>query len=253
MYKCFSRLLSPHFYSHNAFLFNMVRVLVGCPTYDGKAYCLHEYLAGLRSLTYPDLFFMIVDNSEKQGYHAQILRAAESAFLPGSFTIVKDKFAAHAKDRIIASRNLIREYALKENFDFFLSLEQDVIPPPDVVERLVAHDKDVVSALVWNVATKAGKSIRVPMLYEEKEAAAERIFYIDPSKVMHPGLYEISTCALACTLISRNVLSRIVFRYEKGFDDMMFCKDARKEGFSIFADTSVIPEHKVGSWTGVLK
>ena len=48
------------------------KVLVGCPTYDGKKYCLKEYAEALKKLTYANFDVLIVDNSKESGYSCMI-------------------------------------------------------------------------------------------------------------------------------------------------------------------------------------
>ena len=40
------------------------KVLVGCPTYDGKGYCLKEYVEAVRAIDYDNFDFIMVDNSD---------------------------------------------------------------------------------------------------------------------------------------------------------------------------------------------
>ena len=54
------------------------------------------------------------------------------------------------KERIVSSRNKLKEYFLKNDYDYLLSLEQDVVSPKDVIERLMKHDKDICSGLYFN-------------------------------------------------------------------------------------------------------
>jgi hypothetical protein len=227
-------------------------VLIGCPTWKGKAYCLDTFADHIKKLTSKDFSLMVVDNSPDSSYQA-LLRPSFS-FLPEERLIMeKIPYLQHAKDRIVKSRNWIRSFFLHRTYDHFLSLEQDVLPPPHLIELLLSHKKDVVSALVWNSVEKEGKQIAVPMLYEERDHSPGKLFYIDPQKIQNPGLYEVAAASLSCMLISRQVLEKVAFRYERGFDDMAFCRDARKEGFQVFADTTVVPEHQSRPWTGILK
>ena len=50
----------------------MVKILIGCPTSEHKAYCLKEYLEGLKNLTYKDVNFIIIDNSKTDEYYNRI-------------------------------------------------------------------------------------------------------------------------------------------------------------------------------------
>ena len=93
----------------------MVKILIGCPTSDYKSYCLNEYIEGLKNLTFK-ADFIIVDNSKTDEYITKIKELIEDI---KNFKVIKDtEWFEGAKDRIIHSRNLIREMALKENYDY---------------------------------------------------------------------------------------------------------------------------------------
>jgi len=96
------------------------RVLVGCPTSEHKEYCLKEYANLLRSLTYDNFDVLLVDNSKDDRYYNKI----KSLGIP----VIKDKYLEGAKNRIVHSRNILRERVLNGGYDYFFSLEQDVIP-----------------------------------------------------------------------------------------------------------------------------
>src|SRR3989344_1313055 len=71
-----------------------------------------------------------------------------------------------------------KEYALKEyanavksieynDYDYFFSLEQDVIPGKDVLKKLISHNKEVVSGiyLVHNIINN--KRVLIPQAFIE--------------------------------------------------------------------------------------
>lgn len=97
-----------------------MKILIGCPTAAYKSYCLKEYIKGIKNLTYKNFDVLIVDNSKSNDYYDEIKKE-----LP----CVKDNWFESARDRIVHSRNLLRKKVLDENYDYFLSLEQDIIPP----------------------------------------------------------------------------------------------------------------------------
>jgi len=81
-----------------------MKILLGCPTSNHKAYCLTEYINSIKSLTYPN-DILLVDNSEKKDYFKQIKKQG--------IPVIKDKFKETARDRIIHSRNILRKYVLR--------------------------------------------------------------------------------------------------------------------------------------------
>src|SRR3989338_4339015 len=116
------------------------RVLVGCPTYEGKSYCLDVYSRAVRSLKYARFDILLVDNSKTDDYTHAIV----SAGLP----VTKVPWHEDPRERVVSARNVMRDKVLEEGYDFFFSLEQDVVPEPDALARLLSHDKKIVTGVV---------------------------------------------------------------------------------------------------------
>jgi GT2 family glycosyltransferase len=221
------------------------KVLVGCPTWEGKKYCLKEYANALKKLTYSNFDVLIVDNSKESQYQGMI----EALGLK----VIKGPWHDSARERIVQSRNMLREYALENDYDYFLSIEQDVIPEPDMIQTLLCHGKQIVSGIVFNNLPVGHKLERMPMIYVEHPADPTGLWYLSEKEWQKPQLIEVKACAFSCVLIHRDVLKKVEFRYEGGFDDMMFSFDAIQAGFKIYADTTVKPKHMHGSWDGIEK
>jgi len=227
------------------------RVLVGCPTSDYKAYCLDQYIEAVKSLTYPNYDILMVDNSETDEYYKRIKKLGIPAARSG--------FEKKARDRIVLSRNMLREKAIKENYDYFLSLEQDVIPPRDIIEKLMSHKKDVVAGVYFLMNPYFDEHKLRTSIWTNYNPETKQMFRVKNEFVLsNKVLLDIHATGLGCILISRKALEKIKFRYDKkteGFDDMFFCKDARDSGFKLYADTGVICKHltKDWSWEGIEK
>ena len=223
----------------------MVKILIGCPTSDYKSYCLNEYIEGLKNLTFK-ADFIIVDNSKTNEYINKIKELIKDI---KNFKVIKDpEWFEGAKDRIIHSRNLIREIALKENYDYFLSLEQDVIPPKDVVERLLNHKKDIISGVVFCDLIINNQLTYKPMLWipaGKDQNGKQLMRYLEPYEVENEDLMELRSTSLSCLLLSKNVLEKIKFRYTLGFDDVELCNDAKDLGFKVYVDCSVKCKHLI--------
>jgi GT2 family glycosyltransferase len=196
------------------------KVLVGCPTSFHKDYCLKQYIQGLNKLTYPRKDILLIENSQNNEY----LNLIENFEIP----VEKGPWFKGAIQRIITSRNILRKKVLDEGYDFFLSLEQDVIPPKDIIERMLRHAKHVVSGIYFLDEKLTAKAF--PLTKEQ--------LWDDP------GLYEIGSAGLGCVLIHRSILESIEFRSEnKEFDDRFFYKDCKEKEIPIFCDTSIKCKH----------
>ena len=208
------------------------KILIGCPTSFHKEYCLQEYAEAVKNLTYKNYNILLVDNSEDDSYLKKLKSLGLSA--------IKGSWFEGAKERIVSSRNLLREKALEGNYDYLLSLEQDVIPPKDVIEKLLSHEEDIVSALYF----MPNNSSLTPMLaIKEKEQQYGYLQFNYADK--HNNTLKVNYGGVGCILISRKVLEKIKFRTDEkpGFDDWWFCKDAEREGFKIYADLSIKCKH----------
>lgn len=229
------------------------KVLIGCPTSYHKRYCLKEYLDGLRKLTYPNATFIIVDNSQDDVYFLEIQNKGKDI---KNLRVEKGPWFEGAKDRIIASRNKIREIALKEGHDYFLSLEQDVVlKDADSVEKMVQHGKDIVAGVVIGEQLVNGQWQPAPMVYVDSQVDPEKMWFLSPEEIDKPQLIEVRATALGCVLMSRAVLEKIQFHYAGGFDDMMFSMDSRAAGFKIYCDTTIRTTHyqRPGAWDSIQK
>ncbi|MFH1210843.1 MAG: hypothetical protein V1645_02910 [archaeon] len=220
-----------------------IRVLVGCPTSDLKAYCLKEYSDAIKSLTYKDYDILIVDNSKSQAYSKKMKSLG--------LNVMKDEWNENARERIVKSRNIIREKAL--NYDYLLSLEQDVIPPRDIIERMLEHKEKILTGIYFTYKEE-GKTL-VPLLWVKGDGGIRNL---TEEEAMQDKTMEAEAAGLGCMLIAKEVLEKVKFRYEKesnSFDDMWFCQDVKEKGYSIAADTGIRCKHliKKWSWQGIRK
>ncbi len=219
------------------------KVLVGCPTSEHKSYALERYAEGLKSLTYDNFDILIVDNSKTDDYFKKI----KELDLP----VVKGPYNKSARQRIIDSRNILRQKVLDKKYDYFFSLEQDVIPPKDVIQRLLSHDKKITSGVYFTYQTDKGVSVGLtPVL--RKKADKDGLVIMSKEEVIQPMLIEVGACGLGGVLIHKDVLEKIKFRFSKeyeGFDDIWFAYDSFNNGFKIFADTSIKCKHLIVGWS----
>ncbi len=226
-----------------------MKILVGCPTSDHKAYCLKEYAAGIKAME-GEFDVLIADNSKTEAYSKEL----EKAGLP----VIRGPYLEKARDRLVTCRNLLRKKVLDEGYDWFFSLEQDVIPPPDVLKRLLAHNKKIVGGVYtkeYNLMqndTQIGTR-ELPLLWMIHNGTFTQMEMED----LRPDrLQQVIACGLGCLLIHRSVLEKVEFRWDplkKGFDDSFFCTDVQRLRFGVFADTSVRCEHLEMSWDGIEK
>jgi GT2 family glycosyltransferase len=214
------------------------RVLVGCPTSDHKAYCLDEYAKAIKQLTYKNHDVLLVDNSETEEYVEWLKQL--------KIPVIKDTYFERARERIVHSRNILRETVLEKGYNYFLSLEQDVLPPKDVIEQLLSHGKKVVTGVYFTQYTVQSKPLLRPLLWTTVPGKKELVFVAEKN-LEKPALLKIKASGLGCMLIHRSVLEKISFRLHepKVYDDMAFCHDLAQKGIDLYVDTSVKCKHLI--------
>jgi GT2 family glycosyltransferase len=233
------------------------KILVGSPVSDLYDYCFEDFLASRKSLTYPnhDLFF--VDNSQTKGFYNKLQQYS----LPS----VRIPYIENARERMIQSRNILRKKVLEENYDYFLNLDQDIIPPKDIIESMLKHKKQILTGVyfVYNNQYSSEKAKHlIPTIWISGEDFSEgdldgaNIRLMHPREIEETKITKIVACGSGCLLIHRDVLEKIEFRYDKFFpyfDDNWFCRDAFYNKFDIFVDTSIKCKHlikaKPWKWT----
>lgn len=133
------------------------------------------------------------------------------------------------------NRNYIAAQALKNNCTHLFFVDDDMVFEPDTLERLLAHDKDIVGAVY---KTK----------YETQDDVIE---YLDNERPQ--GLFKCKALGTGCLLIKTEVFRKLPqpwFKYEwfdngmvKRSHDWIFCEDARNKGFDVWADNMIKVGH----------
>lgn len=134
------------------------------------------------------------------------------------------------------AREQAAKYFLESDCDYMLFLDSDMVPPADMLIKLIRHDKSIVSALAFR---------RVPN-YEPCIFKNDMEFYLDYPK----DLIEVTGVGMACTLIKKEVFEKVPqpwFTPTAIGEDLSFCKRATDAGYKIFCDTNLICGH-VGSY-----
>jgi glycosyltransferase involved in cell wall biosynthesis len=143
-------------------------------------------------------------------------------------------------------RNLIADWVVK-GFDYLFSVDSDISFPSNTLERLLAHDVDVVSGLY--VQRKPG--LHILEIYEPTEH--DGVTNMPYPKLKGRCLVEVAGCGFGCALVKATVLRDIgypQFKYYSAInhantisEDVDFCKKARDKGFKIWADPNVLCSH----------
>lgn len=145
-----------------------------------------------------------------------------------------------------AARNKIAEEFMKSDCTHLFSVDADTIPPHDTIDRLLALDADMATAITpiinkdgitSNVFTSIGaRGTVLPM----EEVIAKK----EP--------FEITAVGFACVLVKREVFEKLEAPYFTSLwfqngefceGDVHWCDKMIDAGFKIVADPSIVTKH----------
>lgn len=132
--------------------------------------------------------------------------------------------------------------ALEANCDYLYMIDDDMICPDDMFEKLYAHNVDIVAPLAFT-----RNPPHKPVLYQAVEGydpVEKKDYFINNVIMNYPKntLVNCDAVGFGAVLIKRWVLEKIgpkAFMSTCGTgEDILFCYKARKLGAKIFMDTS---------------
>ncbi len=226
------------------------KVLIGTITFDGKGYVLDRFIERVKELTYPNSDFVMIDNSEGDGYFNKIKSKGVK--------VIKGNHYEDTRQTISESRNKLVDLMLEGGYDFLFHLEQDVIPRKDIIEELIQWDKEVVGG--WYYINQ-GRVLKRPCIFtgwvplggkgsNDYHLALQPHSYDSLAK---ERLMKIYLGSLGITLIRRDVFEKrkIRFWWNKKFhwhDDTGFYHDCDIKGIGVYIDTDLLCPHFQSSW-----
>ena len=159
--------------------------------------------------------------------------------IPEGYEVQFQTFYGYNIDQV---RNLIADWVVR-GFDYLLSVDSDIIMPNDTLEKMLAHDKDLVSGIYRQ---------RLPTQTLEVYDTAMRNIPLEG--LPKNQLIRIGGCGFGCVLVKQKVFADIgypQFEYHSAInhnetfsEDLDFCRKATEKGFELYADTSIICGHK---------
>jgi len=252
------------------------KVLIGTPIYDKKYYALEKQLKHIKNLKYTNYDQVFFENSKSDKYYYKLKEKG--------LKVVRVNRGNNSRDALANSMNMMRQYCLKNDYDYMLVLENDLFPDPYIIQRLLSHDKQVVGSYYligldedeekyielvkkvhrntispeeFNKAMK-GLFIKIPCLFilERKQDSGflgtRIITRQEGLNMFRTGLRKIHGCGLGATLIHKDIVKRFPFYYDNRFSDkhpdVYFYADLQDAGVDVYVDTSVCVTHEPSDW-----
>lgn len=237
-----------------------IKVLVAAPVFDGSRYCIDEFINRINSLSYNNYDFFMVDNSDTKAFSKKLSKKY------GVDVIHLSLGGMVGMKKIVRCRNRIFSYAVDNSYDYVLMMDTDVIPPVDIIEKLLLHKKDVVSGLYYGVFNVDGRQQILPVAWkflteDEWGEVGERLVSdvvkkrenvrrnLTEEEILSGELQEVAIPSAGCMLVSRNIFSRFKYgildvpgKISTG-DDIYFFRKLREAGVKLYCDPSLKCRH----------
>mgnify|MGYP005992432877 CR=1 FL=1 len=230
--------------------FKLPKILIAAPQHESKKYCWKEWSERVKNLTYPNYNVFLAENSPSDDFYKEIKSVGFKAKRVGAeyVGVLKRTTAAHEACRI---------HALENDYDYMLHLETDVIPPLDVIERLLYHKLKVVSAVYDIFHGKSRKAmIQLNEPLDRAFGAYRTVGFVEHEEPLFfdGTLKQVYHAGIGCALIEKSVMQKIPFRCDERHvfhADTWFANDCFQRDIPIFADTSLMCKHLNTTWLDV--
>jgi hypothetical protein len=221
------------------------KILIGTPTYEGKNYCLKEFIQNVANFTYPRsrFDFVIFDNSSTP---------ENAKFISKTYGVKvqwKDYSGMGVIEKLAETHEAIRQYAMNNHYDYLLHLESDIFPQIDVIEQLLWTKKSIVG-VPYNLF--GGGQRRVVTQPLKEGDIAENIFTssLKIGQVHHwffdGTLKRVITNGIGCTLMKVKSIKNIPFRFVADDDsapDTWFTRDLLSYKIPYWVHTGMLAFH----------
>lgn len=139
------------------------------------------------------------------------------------------------------NREHLMQDAIRENADYLMFVDTDVVFPIDGINRLVAHNKDIVGGM-YNLKQK--EPVSTIKLWNE-DRSAFRAFKDEP---LPKELFEVAALPAGFMLVDVKAVSGAMefpfFPCEFGRgEDVAFCLNAQEAGLEVWCDPTIPIQH----------
>lgn len=172
----------------------------------------------------------------------ETLKSIYDLDVPEGYETELQFFYGYQVDQI---RNLIAEWA--KHYDYLFSVDSDIVLPKDSLRKMIDADKPLVSGLYIQ---RIPNTHTLELYKDTGNGGSTNIPY---EEIQGKGLVPIAGCGFGCALIKGEVFRNMDyphFYYKSALnhkdtvsEDVYFCAKARKLGYELYADASIICDH----------
>lgn len=149
---------------------------------------------------------------------------------------------------IYTSRDAMATEAIKNEFDFVMWFDSDMVFPADTLVRLMntlkEKDLDIISGLYFRRIPPYS-----PVLFDKLEIEGEACEWSEFTKLPEE-LFEVGAIGFGCVLMKTDVFFDVQTKFGQMFapigrngEDVAFCWRARQCGYKIYCDPALVCGH----------
>lgn len=150
---------------------------------------------------------------------------------------------------VYTSRNELAKFAIKNEVDYVLWLDSDMVFNPDLMERMIEtmqeQDVDMLTGLYFRRTAPY-----TPVLFDKLAPRRTGWDFTDFRELPEKGLFEVGGCGFGCVCMSTEVLISVQGKHgylfhpmNNGGEDVSFCWRVRDCGYKIMCDPELICGH----------
>lgn len=264
-------------YSHLPFFFiymrehigedvRMKQILISSPV-SSRAWILPYYLEHIKRIDYPKNsihFYFIINNCEDDS--RQILNdfKRENIDEYGSITIethntkykfkderstsVRTEFTYHHLSEL---RNKCLDFAKSIKVDCLLSVDSDILVPSDILTKLLAANKPIISSLIYNgykfTPETPWKYTNIMKIDSSGNIAHISNWYTKNAlKLTESKIVPVDITGAVYLIAKEVIQSGVRYGFHNQGEDVTFSLDAKSKGFNSFCDVSCLSSHIMG-------
>ena len=126
------------------------------------------------------------------------------------------------------ARNQILNYTMKEDADYLLFVDSDIIFPYTALGNLLNQNKGIITGVYWS----RSENVREPIIYSRLKPMS--IFNHKPERTAYMGqingIFEVKGCGMGFCLIRKDIIHKITSKCVSPFEpfkglgeDLSFC------------------------------
>jgi len=228
------------------------RILLAAPTYHGKSYCLESWVRNVRAIQkHTPCDVLLVDNSDGDAY-ARLIRKQ-------GVRVLRSPAYPEPLKSLGEARRVLNEHVIRNGYDYLFSLEQDLFPPVDIIERLLRLRKSIKARraivgapYVMKYITREKPpfssidrltSVSSGLVFSRRAKRKIQLLMTQRQLMTAANPLRVFAAGLGCTLVETPILREHVIQYDQPTfkpDDAFFYLECEAKGIPVYIDPTLL-------------